>query len=378
LTTPRIAPIKIALCITELEPGGAERCLVELVKRLDRREFEPVVYCLGPRPLDNPSSLANELEKRGTRVHCLGATSRLDFFQALVTLKRHFIAQRPEFVQSFLFHANVVGTLAARRAGVPHILTGIRVAEHAADWHLRWARWTSRGVERHVCVSEAVKEFSRAGGRLPADKLCVIPNGVDVQRFSVAPPCPLERLGVSPGKRIMTCVGRLDRQKGVAWLLLLMPGVLARATEHDLVFVGEGPLREHLTQLAAKLKIADRVHFVGYRRDVPEILAASDVLLLASEWEGMPNVVLEAMAAGKPVVATDAEGVSELLGPGASDQMVSPRRPEIFAARLLEILENPGFAANLGAANHERVKRTFSLDAMANAYAELYRRLASG
>jgi glycosyltransferase involved in cell wall biosynthesis len=154
-----------------------------------------------------------------------------------------------------------------------------------------------------------------------------------------------------------------------------MPGVLARAVDHDLVIVGDGPLRSELAQLAARLKIADRVHFVGYRRDVPEILAASDVLLLPSEWEGMPNVVLEAMAAGKPVVATDVEGVREVLGPGAADQLVTPRRPEIFAARLLEILENPGFAANLGAANHERVKQAFSLDAMAQAYADLYRSL---
>ena len=348
---------------------------MELVGRLDRHEFEPVVYCLGPRPLGNPRSLADELEKRGAKVHCLGATSRWEFFRAVRALTALLRAQRPEIVQGFLFHANIVGTLAARRAGVRHIVTGIRVAERESGWHLRLARWTARSVERHVCVSESVRDFSRDQAGLPAAKLCVIPNGVDVQRFSSASPAPLESLGVSPGRRIFLAIGRLERQKGFEWLVKFLPGVFERAGEHDLVIVGDGPLRASLANLAVRLRIADRVHLVGYRQDVPGILAASDLLALPSEWEGMPNVVLEAMAASKPVVATDVEGVRELLGPDASDQVVTPRRADVFAAKLVEILENPGFSAHLGAANHERAKRLFSLDAMAGSYAELYRAL---
>ncbi len=152
--------------------------------------------------------------------------------------------------------------------------------------------------------------------------------------------------------------------------------VFQRAVDHDLVIAGAGPLAGDLARLAARLKIADRVHLVGYRDDVPRILAASDVLLLSSEWEGMPNVVLEAMAAGKPVVATEVEGVRELLGPAADDQIAPPRCTDLFVARMHEILENPGFSAHLGASNHDRAKQLFSVDAMARSYAELYRSLA--
>ncbi len=223
MTTTESGPRRIAFCITELEPGGAERCLVELVTRLDRSEFEPVVYCLGPRPLGNPRSLADELEKRGVAVHSLGAEGLWDFWRVLGQLRRHFAVQRPEIVQCFLFHANVLGALAARSAGVPHVLSGIRVAERDRPWHLRLARYAGGSVERHVCVSEAVRDFSTTVGRLPADKLCVIPNGIDVQKFSSVSPADLASLGVSPDRRVLLAIGRLERQKGFEWLIKLMP-----------------------------------------------------------------------------------------------------------------------------------------------------------
>jgi glycosyltransferase involved in cell wall biosynthesis len=369
-------PIRIAFCITELEPGGAERCLVELARRLDRQHFDPVVYCLGPRPNGNGTSLADRLEQSAVPVHCFGARSWRQLPGVFRKLHRQLLVDSPHIVQSFLFHANVLGTLAAHLAGVPHIVTGIRVAEHRSAWHLTVARWTSRWVDRHVCVSQAVKDFSlRQGGLQAEEKLTVIPNGVDFERFATAAPCALADLGVAEGRRAITHVGRLDPQKGLFWLIELLPRVFSQLPGHDLVLVGAGRERQSLQQRAVKLGLNQRVHFAGFRDDVPQILAASDLVVLTSRWEGMPNVVLEAMASGKPVVATDVEGVGELLGPAAEAQTVPVDDPEGFTDKVVAIVSNAQLAARLGDENQMRAQQRFSLESMAAAYRDLYNSL---
>jgi glycosyltransferase involved in cell wall biosynthesis len=367
------APRRVAFCITELNPGGAERCLVELVTRLDRGRFEPVVYCLGPRPLGNPISLADVLEQANVRVHCFDARGAWSFPRVLLQLRRQLAADRPHLVQSFLFHANVVTAMAARWAGVSHVVTGIRVAERGRGWHLRMARMTDRWIERHVCVSQSVRDFSARQGGLPDQKLVVIPNGVDAARFAAAVRCPLTSLGVDPGRKLLLYVGRLDEQKQLPWLFELLPTIFERLPDHDLLIVGSGPQRALLERMAADRRITQRVHFAGFRFDVAEILAASELLLLPSRWEGMPNVILEAMASGKPVVATAVEGVVELLGAeGASFQSVSPGDAEAFVSKVFAIASNATLAARLGQQNRDRAVQEFSFPSMVAAYERLY------
>jgi glycosyltransferase involved in cell wall biosynthesis len=364
-------PRRIAFCITELEPGGAERALVELATRLDRRQFEPVVYCLGARPEGNPS-LADRLEQSGVLLHCFGARHTWQLPWIASRLVRRMRADAPHIAQCFLFHANVLGAWAAHRAGVPHVFSGIRVADRRHNGHLRLMRWVDPWIERHVCVSQMVREFSGATGGLPAEKLVVIPNGVDLARFANSDGKMPRDFPVPSGRRWITCVGRLDEQKNLAWLLDRMPSVFSAQPDHDLLLVGVGPQRAQLEQQAARLGISPRVHFVGYRRDVPEILAASDVLVLPSRWEGMPNVVLEAMAAGKPVVATDVEGVGEALGPASAQQVVRAGHAEAFAAKLNLILSDAALADSLGRENQQRVRAFYSIDGIVAAYQKLY------
>ncbi len=364
-------PVRIGFCITDLDQGGAERQLVELVTRLDRGKFDPVVYCLGPRPASNPRSLADELEAAGVRVHCFHARRIWQFFSVLRKLRRQIAADAPEIVQTFLFHANLLGTLAARRAGVPHVLTGVRVAERRAAWHLTLARWTDRWVERHVCVSESVRSFCRPAG-LSESKLVVIPNGVNLARFAAAQPRSLSEFGIAADRQVMTHVGRLDTQKGVGWLLEQMPKIFAARPHAELLLVGTGPELENLERLASRLGLAGRVHFAGFRPDIPEILAASDLCLLASRWEGMPNSMLEAMAAGKPVVATRVEGVEEVLGPGAAEQTALPADPQMFTQQAVAILADASLASRLGRDNQERARQFFTFETMVDAYERLY------
>ena len=155
------------------------------------------------------------------------------------------------------------------------------------------------------------------------------------------------------------------------------PGWLGRLPQCDLLLVGEGPLRAKIERACRRLGISERVRFAGRRADLPEILAASDLLVLPSAWEGMPNVVLEAMAAGLPVVATDVEGVRELLGSAAHQQIVPYGDGKTLADRIVELITNPAVAARLGAENQARACEHFSPQQMVTAYEDLWERLAA-
>jgi glycosyltransferase involved in cell wall biosynthesis len=370
--------IRVALCITELDLGGAERCLTDLAIRVDRRRFTPTVYCLGPRPARDDASCLPALETAGVEVHCLGGKTMWQFPLVVARLKRLLVVQNPQIIQTFLFHANVLGRIAARRARVEFVVSGIRVAERASRWHLWLDRLTAGWVDRYVCVSRPVAEFSQTRGGLPASKLVVIPNGVDLDRFPAPQTADLSALGVPAGRRVVTFVGRLHRQKGVEWLIETAGAWLARLPDHDLLLVGTGPLQDRLESACRTAGITDRVHFAGWRGDVPEILTASDLLVLPSAWEGMPNVVLEAMASRRPVVATDVEGVRELLGPSAALQLVPYGNTQELINKIVGLMSDPAMAAAVGQQNRRRVEDQFPISRTISAYEDLWTSLATG
>ncbi len=368
-----MSPIRVALCITDLDVGGAERCLQHLALGLDRERFDPAVYCLGPRPQDPQASCVEPLEAAGIPIHCCGASRPRQFPGTLRQLRKLMVRQSPQVLQTFLFHANFVGRLAGRLAGVPHVVSGIRVAEKHARWHLWLDRWTQRLVDRHVCVSQAVADFSVRQAGLPEDRVVVIPNGIEPAVTSA--PIDLAALGFPSGRRAITFVGRLEPQKGLPWLLETAQHWLPRVPHSDLLIVGSGRQRGQLESQAQQLGIADRVHFAGWRPDVAEILAASALLVLPSRWEGMPNVVLQAMACGLPVLTTEAEGNSELLGDQTGPQTAPYGQTQVFSEKLVTIMSSSSLAESLAQANRFRAASQFSLIRMVRAYESLWESL---
>jgi Glycosyltransferase len=367
-------PIRLALVITELEPGGAERALVELATRIDRSRFSPVVYSLAPRPAAGKEVLVLRLADAGIPVHFLDLRRTWQFFHGVSRLAELLREQLAEIVQTFLFHANVVGAQAAGQAAAPHLLTGMRVAD-PRRWRTALERWATASAARHVCVSQSVADFYAVHG-FAAEKLAVIPNGIDVGLWRNAAPIDLSALGVRPGRRVMVYVGRLDEQKGLPPLFQELPAVFRDLPNHDLLLAGDGPQREQLQKSAGELGIADRVHFLGWRGDVPQLLAAADVLLLPSHWEGMPNVILEAMAAGKPVVATRVHGVAELLGDLAIEQTAPLDEPTAFRELLCTLMRNSDRRAAIATRNQERAFQQFSIEFSVDSYESLYSKIA--
>ncbi len=241
---------------------------------------------------------------------------------------------RPELVQSFLFHANVASRLAAPLAGRPWVVGGLRVAERRNRWHLGLDRLTSRLALGSVCVSKGVMRHARDHGRISPERLIVIPNAVDPAPFDLAEPADRAALGVPEGSTLALFVGRLDGQKGLQVLLDAAAKVIRSDPRWHLALVGDGPDRDLVTKAVASPELAGRVRWLGRRDDVPALLKAADLLVLPSLWEGMPNVVLEAMAARRAVVATAVEGTEDLVVPGETGWLVPPADPDALAAAL--------------------------------------------
>jgi starch synthase (maltosyl-transferring) len=368
---PEDARLRLAFCVTELDPGGAERALVELVTRLDRGRFASRVYCLSGR-----GALVDRLEEAGIETVLLRAGSRWDA-GVVGRLKKELLKQRPHVLQTWLYHANLAGRLAGWWGGVPVIISGIRVAERRSRWPLRLDRWTQSLVDAHVCVSQSVCDFSRQVAGLDPRKLRVIPNGVEARRFADANAWDCRTLGIPPESPVIVAAGRLDRQKGFDLLLQAIADGGPFPREPHWVVVGEGPERPSLERQIAERGLTGRVHLLGWRTDLPEILKGATGFVLTSRWEGMPNVVLEAMAAGVPTVATDVEGIRELVIEPATGWIVPPEDPPALTDALRKLLTDRTGSETRGRAGAQRVRELFTWERVCTAYSDLYCSLCS-
>jgi len=293
--------------------------------------------------------------------------------QAIARLAGRLRRFRPQLVQSFMFHANVAARLAAPWAGRPWVVGGLRVAEHHKRWHLVMDRLTARWAVGSVCVSQGVMRFSCEVAGLDPARLTVIPNGIDPAPFDAAPPVPRAVIGVPDGAHLALCVGRLDVQKGLPDLLDAAEQVILQRPDWHLALAGDGPSRAWLlSQLAERPRLRDNVHWLGSRDDIPGLLKSADVLVHASLWEGMPNAVLEAMAARRAVVGTAVEGTEDLVVPRRTGWLVPPRDVAALGRALIEAAESSGDCRSYGEAARLRVEQEFSLDKTVVAYERLW------
>jgi glycosyltransferase involved in cell wall biosynthesis len=378
-------PVPIAFGITDLDVGGAEKALVELVTRLDPRKWSRSVVCLQPA-----GPLAEPLRNAGVPVTSLDVKSWRDLPSATTRWKRELRLRLPAILQTFLFHANLLGRLVGKAARVPIIVSGVRVAERRAKGHLLFDRLTHRLSDAHACVSRATADFQQEAACIPRSRIAVIPNGVAggvpysglrvPKTDRTRPPSVSEAtlLAAASGTRdwglttpTLVVVGRLDRQKGVD-LLLDSLAYFRQSKRPFVTIVGTGSEREALERKARQLNLMDRVRFVGWQPNPKDWIAAADALVLPSRWEGMPNVVLEAMAAGKPVIATDVEGVADLIEDGVHGFLAPSNDATGLGWAIYRFLTaRPQWSA-MGEAARARALGEFSFDAMVQRYERLW------
>jgi glycosyltransferase involved in cell wall biosynthesis len=360
-------PVTIALVITDLDVGGAEQALVSLATRLERKRWCPNVFCLGP-----PGRLVELLGKANIPCQCLNGSRRRPA-QVIRRLSHGLKRVEPELIQSFMFHANLAARLAAAWVGRPWIVSGLRVAERRNRWHLIIDHLTSPLAIGSVCVSEGVRRFSQDVGRLDPARLTVIPNGIDPAPFDAASPLPRGALGIPDTAHLSLYLGRLDVQKGLQDLISAAKRVVACRPEWHLALAGDGPSRDWLLeQITEHSQIQANVHWLGHRNDVPRLLKSADVLVHASLWEGMPNAVLEAMATSRPVIGTRVEGTEDLVVPGQTGWLVTPKDVEALSQALIGAHDSPETCRRYGAAGRKRVQDSFSLKETITAYERLW------
>lgn len=365
-------PLNIAFCITDLDPGGAEWALFHIVTRLDRNLWQPRVYCLGPA-----GELAKRFEDQNVPVICYGATSSRDvkvFFWLTHQLKEF----KPILVQGFLFHANFVSRIAGYWAGVRFRLAGHRVAERQNRWHLWLERVTRRFVHKHLCVSVGVADFMQSQCGLHPWDIEIIPNGIDPGL--VVEHCHTLRaeLGLPADSRLILAVGRLHTQKGFLNLLTAFEPIANQYDNTHLLIVGEGPLRADLVTAIQHKDLQTRVTLLGHRNDVPELMSQADIFVLSSLWEGMPNVVLLAMQAGLPVIATAVEGIPDLIQNNIHGRIIKPGCTKELESAIRELLTYDELRTAFSENSKTLVNNEFTWNQISRRYSECYRSLLAG
>jgi glycosyltransferase involved in cell wall biosynthesis len=370
--------LRILHLITRLPVGGAERLLVDVARGLDPARFEAVVCCIQDR-----GELAAELEASGIAVHSLDRmrTKRFDW-RAIGDLARLMREKRIDVVHSHLYHANLYGRLAAWRARVPAVATVHNTYTKRKLHRQLLNRWLAHISARVVAVSEDVRSDLMRHDGIAEQKITVIHNGIDVRRVqtTLTRSEARARLGLAGDAIVLGCVGRLEDQKGHRFLL----EALARlndpqrgAARFHLVLVGDGRLRAELEKRAAGLGVAARTMFLGTRHDIPEILKALDVCVMPSLWEGLSVAMLEAMAAGLPLVISDVSGVSQVVGNDEYGLKVPVGDVAALTQAIRALADAPERRAALGAAARQRVLAKFSAHAMLTGLSRLYEEVSS-
>lgn len=367
--------MRIALVITELDPGGAERCLTELAIYLSQCGHHLLVLALGPLPADPYDDLVRRLTDAGIDVRSGNARGTSSLWRTARWLRAELDRFQPELVQAMLWHANVLSAVAVRGRGAI-LVGGMRVSE-PRRWRWPIERWAARRMDRMVCVSEDVRKHAIEKQRLPAEKLVVIPNGVRLEQPRQLKPCQWPKLGVEGAEHVLLFVGRLEPQKGVLPLARHAPQLLEGLSGWSLVLMGKGSLQGQIEAAIASAALGDKASIVGWQAHAQSWMAASDIVLLPAEYEGMPNVLLEAMAAGKPFVAFSVDGVAQLLANAypaelAHAQLAPPGDWNAFVKHVRKLATDSTLRQACGEANRAQVERHFRLEDQLAAYAALY------
>lgn len=360
--------VRVMYVVGNFVAGGAERHLLEMWRRIDPARFEVEIVCMRAEGLFLP-----DVRALGWPVHELAIGRRIygpSGLRGLLRLLHQVLRFRPDVLHGYLFGPNLLAALAGRLAGVPAVVIAKRnVDAFETPRQVAVQRFSARLATHVTAVSEAVAETVVALG-VPRERITVIPNGVDAGRFAEP------RYGAGNGAPVIGSVGCLAARKDYGTLLEALALLERRGVDWRAELVGDGPEREPLQARARALGLGPRVRFLGERDDVETLLPGFDVFVLSSREEGIPNALLEAMAAGRPAVATAVGGTPEVLEGGAQGWLVPPAAPEALAAALEEAMTGRAEAERRGRAARRRVLEEMDIGAMVRRHEAFYARLA--
>lgn len=358
-------PLRLAFLVPAFDIGGAERVALRFAGRLDRGRYQTTLAAF----VRGTGRLLEEARAAGVGTAVVGqeSDSRLRLLLRLVAWLREV---RPDVLFTLMFHGNIAGRIAGKISGIPIVISSERVVGWESRTRILANRFTLR-------LATAVTTNSRAGRVFWSERLGVDPrsitvlyNGVDTEQF---------RPTLESDRRVprMGVLARLHRKNGHAWFLRCLSALKGLGDSWECVLAGEGDEQALLERMIGDLKLDRRVAIVQHTSDPVGFLRTLDVYVQPSLAEGMPNAVLEAMACGLPVVATDVGGTREAVVDGETGWLVRPGDCETIVARLRVLLSDQVLRRRMGDAARLRVERNFSLDSAVQALDRLITELAA-
>lgn len=385
--------IKVVHVITRFDKGGSAENTFLTVRDLDKNRYE-VVLITGASSRHNaqdPEALASEAgintaREHNVRVICIPDLVRdlrpYHDLAAFLCLFRIIRREKPRIAHTHTSKAGILGRWAAFFAGVPVII-------HTPHGHVFWGyfppmrtrlfilleRWTARITAAMVMLTHQEREDHLNFGIAPENKFNVIHSGINLEMFQDAGSNHTDikaALGIPPETAVVGTAGRLTAVKGQDVLIRAASELIRRGKRIFLVFLGDGELRQELEQLTVRLGIEEYVRFLGWRPDVAEVMSVFDLFVLPSLNEGMGRVLVEAMALGKPIVASDVGGISDLVVHGRNGCLVPPGDVLSLSAAISDLLENPEKGRIMGE-HGKKIAVDYSADAMVQKIDLLYR-----
>lgn len=365
-----MAGLRIVQLYHDTGPGGAEQMIVNLSRGLVDRGHDVVVGMF------REGWLYDQLTRRGVEVALFPWANKWDP-RPFIEIARFIRQRRVQIVHAHEF-GSIVGGSVIRCVTTPPLVATVHGREYLAVSRRRQAmfRWLSRPCGRIVAVSNAVATFLSDRVGLSPARVETIYNGIDLDTYhrNGASSDLRVELGIGPSDRVITAVGSLYPVKGQRYLIRAMPAILQRVPTATCLLVGHGHLRAELEREVQALDLTRSVRFLGFRHDVPTLLGMSDLFVLPSLSEGLPLSLLEAMAAGCPVVATSVGGNTEVVQDGVTGFLLPPERPDLIADRIVQLLVERETASDMVARAQADIRRRFSADAMVERYERLFER----
>ncbi|MBI5682893.1 MAG: glycosyltransferase [Deltaproteobacteria bacterium] len=368
--------IKIIRVVVGLNQGGVQQMILNLFNGLNKEVFEPIALAI-----ENTGAIGREIENAGFRVINLGLKrGPLSFFMIVKRLADVFREERPHIVHGSSYYPSVYSRVAARLTDVPILISH----EHTIFQKNRLKRQfvghlISKFTDRHIAVSNEVKNHVVQWYKIPPEKVETIYNGVDTEYFTpkLSKEDAKKRLNIEPDVFVIGYVGRLSHEKGHRYLFDAIAGLKDRFPLKA-VMVGTGKGEKEIMRHAKDAGVEGIVHFLGLRRDIPEILSAFNVFVLPSIQEGFSNALVEAMAMGCPVVATAVSGNKEAIVDGIEGFLIPPADAGTMASAIERLYADRVLRKKMSAAARQRVEEHFSLKQHIEKIERLYISLLKG
>jgi len=370
-----MAKRRILIFTNSFRIGGSEGQALQLIKHLDRSRFDVHVACF-----DREGPLLDQLPLDVGEVPAFPLTGFANLnaarqAAAFIALLRKIKIQ---IVQTFDLYTNVFGIPLARLAGVP-VTVGSR-RDHGikrTTWQVHAERWSLRLARRVVANAEAIKSRMVEDGILGTDHILVIKNGLDLSRFPIPPHGLQNSAGFDSRVVVFAVVANLRAEKGHLMFVRAAQIVASACPEARFVLIGDGPMRQKIQESIERLGLREKVHLMGAVKNVPYALQSIDVVVCPSDTEGLPNAVLEGMAASKAVVATDAGGTRELVVEGVTGHLVPTGDVERLATCMIALYKAPTIRESMGANARRHVEECHTAEHIANRFELLYDELTA-